>query len=282
MIRQELIRLGVLTVAAVAFGVLLALGLGHAQRGPSLAQEEEGGAVAVDCSAELDGVQDECDYPSGGEFTIQIHVIEFPAGGYATVQVKPTWTEDVLDYLPTPEEADETVWSVCVDDPLIFARFNNSFVGNDPTVIEPSFIYSCLPSSITTEPELAWSDTGAIFQFSFVCIADETATLELIPFSLNGETDRQEGTHFTVPTETEGVTHSLKVNPETLSDATINCGVAPEPGPEVPEPELPSTGTSGIEAEGRLSSGLWAVIGSLLAATAGGLIAFGWREARSR
>ena len=276
MTRQELVRLGGLAVATVALSMVVALSLAHTQAGSSFAQEMDG-ALAIDCSAELDGVQSECDVESGGEFTIQVHVIEPPAGGYATVQVKPTWTDGVVDYQPAASEEDENLWSVCADDALVFVRYDNAHPPatlGPPPETHPSFVYSCLPMSVTTDPSLTWTDTGAIFQFSFVCQTDEEATIGLIPHSVDGETDAQEGTNFVVPDET-AVNLSRPVNPESISGATVNCGAA-----VAGDIILPEVGVSGIDAAGK--SSLWASIGLLIAAAGAGVIVLGWRKARSR
>ena len=275
---QEVVRRGVLALAVVALSVLVTLSLSHTEAGRSFAQEAEG-LLAIDCDTDRDGVQGECDVPSGAVFPVQINVTEPPADGYATIQVKLAWTGDVVEYQPAAEEADETLWEVCTSDPLVFLRFDNWHV-QDIRDRNPSVVYSCLPTSVTTDPNLSWSDTGPIFQFSLKCLTDDAATLELIPRTVDGVMDSQEGTFFLIPDETSP-TLTRNTNPETPATATVNCGGAAS-GEEQPE-VLPETGGfSGSDAQGGPASGLWLALGALLTAAASGLIALGWRAARGR
>ena len=122
---------------------------------------EDDGAMALDCDASTAGVQANCAYASGATFTIQVHVTKAPAGGYFLFQAKVRWNDAALDYLPAPDQADETVWEHCT----IPMR-----VDNQPApplgLGDPSVVFGCLPI-----PSLSTGDTftGAVLQFQFQC-----------------------------------------------------------------------------------------------------------------
>ena len=50
-------------------------------------------AMAVDCAAQVAGLQTSCTFQSGATFTIAIHVTRPPFGGYTGFQSKLRWAD---------------------------------------------------------------------------------------------------------------------------------------------------------------------------------------------
>ena len=215
-------RLGSLLVAALALGVLLAMGWGHSQAGPSQAQALDG-AMAVDCDASQGGVQSDCQYAPGTTFDIQLNVTQAPSTGYVGFQARFDWDSGVINYLPTGSGSDEGIWSHCD----IAAR------SPDPPTGDPQQLIGCQAFPF---PTTAFTDTGAVVQLQFECEAAPSGALTP-PTGLNPDQSRlsliaapqvPQGTYFTDLNLSE-------VYP-TLSDAVITCAELPTPTPGGPVP----------------------------------------------
>ena len=140
-----LMRSGILValVAFVAAIVVVTIALRLSTSDSVLAADE---AMAIDCDASTSGVIDtDCSYAVGQTFTISVHATN-AGDGYAGYQVKPRWTDAILDYLPAADFATENQCAVN----CIAAR-----VDNQPD--DPSVIFGCasFPVLVTS------TDTGA-------------------------------------------------------------------------------------------------------------------------
>ncbi len=251
-------------MVAATLSAIVALGLGHTQTEPSFAQEADG-AIAIDCSADEDGVQSTCDQVLGSDFAVQLHITEAPANGYVTFQVKVRWDESVLDYRPAGDIADENLWEACADG--FSGRFDNRD-NVDEEAHDNSVVYTCVPFPVLETPS---TETGALYQFSFRCIAEGDGSLELVPRETDGELDSQHGTHFAAP-DPDDSTNALEQDPSTLGSSTVNCRTAAAVEPE-PTVILPDTGLQGdIDAAGGLTSWFWAGMSAVLAIVGVGII----------
>ena len=261
---KRLVRLGALAVVTATISAIVALGLGHTQTEPSFAQEVDG-AIAIDCSADEDGVQSTCDQVLDSDFAVQLHVTEAPAGGYVTFQVKIRWDENVLDYRAAGDIADENLWEACADG--FSGRFDNR--DNVDNAHDSSVVYTCVPFPVLETPS---TETGALYQFSFRCIAEGDGSLELVPRETDGELDLQHGTHFAAP-DPDDSTNALEQTPSTLGSATVNCSAATADEEPSPTPRLPDTGLQGdVDAAGGLTSWFWAGMIAVLAIVGVGII----------
>ena len=263
---KRLVRLGALTVVAATLSALVALSLGHTQTGPSFAQEADG-AIAIDCSADEDGVQSTCDQVIDSDFAVQLHVTEAPGGGYVTFQVKVRWDESVLDYRPAGDPADENLWEACSDG--FSGRFDNRD-NIDARAHDYSVVYTCVPFPVLETPSM---ETGALYQLSFRCIAEGEGSLELVARETDGELDSQHGTNFAAP-DPDDSTNALEQSPSTLGSATVSCVTAAAAEEPSPTPRLPDTGLPGdVDGAGGLTSWLfWAGMSVVLSLVAVALI----------
>lgn len=161
-----------------------------------------GGAMAVDCDTTAGGIQTSCSYPSGGRFKAQVNVTESPPDGHFGFDAKLKWKGSVLQYLPTKDKDDETLWKGCD----IGARSDNQ--KTKPS--DPSVLFACVPGP--PSPEQGEEATGAVLRFAFKCEDDGTSPMKLV----SRQGDPQLGTHFLSKT-------GNPVDPK-LSGATVRCG----------------------------------------------------------
>lgn len=183
---------GALAAGAIALALVLALG----SRQPAEALD---GAMAVDCNAVTSGIQVNCSYPVSTIFTFQVHVTSAPSTTYQGFQVKPRWTDAVLDYRPAAEPSDEAIWPNC----SIPARINN-----EPS--DPSYVFGC-----SSFPAVSSTFTGAVAVFEMQCEGEGVTVLDLVPAA----GDNQLGTHFLDP--------NLETVDPALSVANIDCFLPP-------------------------------------------------------
>jgi uncharacterized repeat protein (TIGR01451 family) len=184
------------TLAAAAVAVAFAL----AGRQPAAALD---GAMAIDCDAVNSGIQVNCSYPVSTIFKFRVNATSAPSTFYQGFQLKPRWTDAILDYRPAASLPTEALWPNC----NFPARINN-----EPT--DPSFVYAC-----SSFPPVASSFTGAIAEFEMQCEGEGSTVLELVPQA----GDNQLGTHFLDP-------DLLTVDPS-LAVATIDCFLPPTATP---------------------------------------------------
>jgi hypothetical protein len=218
-------KLGFLGVAALA-ALFLSLATGHVGSLPASAQIPEDGVMAVDCDSGLAGIQAACEYPSGANFHIQIHVIP-PGVGYSFLQVELSWTDEVLDYVPAANPRDEALWPDC----KIPGRA-------DQKGLPLLFICDYFPHQTSTF-------AGAALEFEMQCTSDELTALDLLRFgpSLNGTLFRDAQDSVIRPAR---------------SPAIVTCGVDPTETPtptstETPEPGSTPTSTLPVSTPGATS-----------------------------
>lgn len=192
--------------------VISVIALALSQIGDANAQVLEGG-LAVDCEGNTTQIETNCQFGSGQEFTVSVHVTETPDGEYGGVQVKLRWDPALLDYLPTGAPAAEVAWQDCA---LPLRRDNRPD--------DPSVLFGCLEfTGMMDEPLRFTTFTGPALVFHMRCVNDGTTELVLVPF----EGDPQFGSHL-ASTIGFPLISSLDL-------ATVTCGGAPvvRPAPEV-------------------------------------------------
>ncbi len=175
------------------------------------------GSVAVDCDAGTNGLQSSCAYPVGATFDIYVDIVAAPTGGYYAHQMKMRWSDTQLDYLPTTNPADESLWADCT----LPLRLDNR--GGSPP--DPSVLFGCTPLPPVRTGEIG---TGAVLQFQFQCLQAGNATLQLLPRA----GDPQNGSHFL-----DGIINPLD---PAIANATVDCVAAPT---ETPTPLPTPTAT---------------------------------------
>lgn len=139
--------------------------------------QQQGGQMAVDCEGNTEAVERDCQYGSGQQFTVAIHVTQAPSGGYTALQAKLRWNQGVLTYRAANRTNSEVVWPPC----NIQARVDNSTAsGSDAG---PSVLFACVPfTGIEDQGAIApTSRTGAMLLFRFTCSGNGTSTLTLVP-----------------------------------------------------------------------------------------------------
>jgi len=162
--------------------------------------------LAVDCDVATGVVQSACSYPAGSNFSITLNLSHGIDGGYAAFDTQIAWDDAVLDYVPTEDPVDEAVWDQCAYAMRFDERTQYPF--------QPSVHFGCVKGprvedeSFQLVPELG---AGPVVQFQFRCVADGTATVELLP-----RNDQQEGTYFLFNL-------GVFIDPA-LTSATITCG----------------------------------------------------------
>lgn len=191
----------------------LAVGLAAAFSSGGHVVAQEGGDFSADCEGNSLQVDSDCDFGSGQEFTVAIHVVGGPADGYSSFQVKLRWDEAVLEYRPTDSPDDEVVWDHC----SIPARSDNT-AGLPDRPLEPSVLFGCFPFPL---PESLFVDSGPILLFTFVCVGDGSSTLALVPRA----GDQQQGSHFV------DLFGNSTEPPPSLADASVTCGGAEKERP---------------------------------------------------
>ena len=213
-------------LAAGVAGLVIGFGI-HASAG---APE---GQMSVDCEGASGQVVAVCQYGEQQPFTLAIHAVSAPDDGYPAFQAKLSWDPAVLDYLPTAEPADETVWPVCT----VSLRFDNR-------PADTSVLWGC-----ATYPIERSQYTGVLVRIDFACIAPGTSQVTLAP----RVGDPQGGSYFIVLDETDT---QILTDP-TLTGATVTCGGADvaTPTPESTATATPSSGTPMPTATATPSSG---------------------------
>jgi hypothetical protein len=90
------------------------------------------GAMAVDCDASTGGIDSDCTYPAGAQFTIGVNATD--AGpGYVGYQTKTEWTNANLEYIPAVDFTTENQWPVSCFQARTFDQS-----------VDPSFVtYGC-------------------------------------------------------------------------------------------------------------------------------------------
>ncbi len=204
---RKQIKLGGLLVAALAVGVLLAMGWGHTQAGPSLAGAPDG-TLAVDCNTGQAGVQSACTYDPGATFDVDVHIVQANSAGYVGYQAKLSWDGGVVNLLVGASAAEQAIGPAC-DIP---ARSPEPPTGSSPQ------LFGCVAFPA---PDPPLTTTGAVIKFEFQCKASPSSTqspITLIP--LPG--DPNNGSHF--------LDSNLSPVEATLNSATITCAL-PTPTP---------------------------------------------------
>ena len=215
---MQLSRLGTIGILA-AFALAIALGV-FLQDSTSDQVSAAGEAMAIDCDASTGGIDTNCTYDEGDTFTISVHTTN-AGDGYGGYQVKPRWTDAILDYLPNPEENPDTTsenqWPSC---------FLPARVDNQPG--DPSVLFACASFSVTS------TYTGVLVVFEMSCEAEGTTDLTLVP----RQGDDQGGTHFA------DVTGFIFIIPA-LTNANVTCvDATPSNGDPTDTPTPTNTPTS--------------------------------------
>ncbi|MGB2694714.1 MAG: hypothetical protein WBD55_05935 [Dehalococcoidia bacterium] len=161
-----------ISLASLAI-LLLGLALGAAATNA----QQQGGQMVVDCEGNTRAVDRDCQYGSGQQFTVAIHVTQAPSGGYTALQTKLRWNQGVLTYHAASQANNEVVWPPC----NIQARADNSTAGG--TDAGPSVLFACIPfTAIENQGAIApTSFTGPVLLFRFTCSGNGTSTLTLVP-----------------------------------------------------------------------------------------------------
>jgi DNA-binding CsgD family transcriptional regulator len=174
------------------------------------------GRMAIDCDASAVGVQQSCRYDLGETFSMQVHIVGPPEGGYYAFQAKLRWDGGSVGHLPASDIEDEAVWPHCT----LAAKAINTDEVSQP---EQSLVYGCVPVDLLQEP---YADTGAVLQFAFECWGAGSSWLDLS----TGENDSQLGSNF-VDSQT------AVIFPDVIG-AEVTCDAGP--GPPTAEPRTPS------------------------------------------
>jgi hypothetical protein len=217
--RSFIVLAGLAVTLAVAAGLVSARAL---TAGPG-AVAGGTGAMAVDCDASDADIDTACLYEPGEVFDISVHAADAPAGGYVAYQVKLSWDDADLEYLPVPEEdiPDENQWPDCV----LAARNNNQ---DKDQAGADDFEFGCAVGF----PPAPSDYTGSLLRVQMQCQGPGTTTLVLIP---RDPDTAPTGTHFLDATFTP-------LLPSPLDSAEVTC---PEPPTSTPIPTLTPTNTPG-------------------------------------
>ncbi|MEX1252853.1 MAG: hypothetical protein WEE64_00795 [Dehalococcoidia bacterium] len=214
---------GLLALAALV--VSLGFLLGNAG---SASAQSEGGAMTADCEGATVAIEDDCDFGGSQAFTVAIHVPEAPDGGYWGFQAKLRWNGDVIDYQPSAAPLDEAVWSDC----SVPARTDNRA---SQAEVDSSVLYGCVPFPLPEPTGPGIDYTGAVYLFSFVCQAEGSSDLTLVP----REDDVQLGSHF--------IDANLAPVDPSLTNASVTCGGADV---DRPDPEIIAGNVTPLPPEG--------------------------------
>ena len=142
-------------------------------------EQVTGGALAVDCDGDTDGIQSSCAYDVGTTFRVQLHVTELPAEGFNGFELHLRWTPPQLTYIRSERLEDELVEPNCE-----VADRGNQWV-REPRY--PVVSYVCLNEPLPqTEPLLA----GVPVELQMACFAGGRGALSLAvgngPVLING------------------------------------------------------------------------------------------------
>lgn len=172
----------------------------------SVAAADTDGAMAVDCNATMDGIQDgstqsNCSYNSGSNFEIKVTNL-LPGGApsttYSGFQLKLAWDDPILQFQAPADPGTLDIWPNC----SIAALSDNQAL--DPS--EPSFAFTCV-----SFPPVNSTRTGDLAKFEFQCQGEGVTPLTLVP----RPGDPQQGTHFIDPA-------TNPVDPA-LANASVRC-----------------------------------------------------------
>lgn len=211
--RSAVTRFRLLAVLALALGLTLALSA------RAVAQEPpEGSALAVDCEGNTRQIETDCRFGQGQEFTVSIHIGDLPEGGFVGVQVKLRWDQDIVDYRPTAQPAQEIVWPGCTLPLRVDQR-----AGAVDVEVDTAVLAGCASIRPQAGQPVSPSDyTGPVFLFTFACAGDGTSPLTLVSI----EDDPLGSEVFDA--------NSAALRPS-LEDASVSCGgpAVQRPAPEV-------------------------------------------------
>jgi hypothetical protein len=183
------------------------------------------GAMAVDCDAVTGGVQTACTYGPGEHFYVGVTLSDAPApDGYFGAQAKLRWSNDLVDYLPEDNPANEAVWTGC----NVPARTMNE--PGDRSVRFGCVAFPLPVQGVTYEGDLA--------HFEFQCLT--TPKGPVLQSEMSPPADGPNETHFIlVPREKDPVqlgtvyidTGLDPVDPA-REGAAVTCQGGPPPPPK--------------------------------------------------
>ena len=263
-----------LLIAATAAAMII---VAIALAGPAGVGAQEG-QMSVDCEGTTNQVVSDCQYGENQAFTVAIHLVDAPATGYPAYQAKLSWDPAVLDYRPSAEPGDETVWPDC----SIPVRGLSS-----PD--DASVLLGC-----STFPVAESNYEGALVRLQFGCVAAGTSQIKLIPQA----GDLQGGSHLII---LDADDDQVIIDPALL-EATVTCGGAPvdtpvpdatnTPDPDAPDDplgtaeaiqtetvaDLPTTGIGGGGDSGGNSLIPWLLLAAAVVAGASGVGFLAWQR----
>jgi len=271
-VRNRLALAGVAAAAAV-----LALLFGWMTPAAGVQAQDASGAmsIAIDGSGvDCDG--DECIVDNGSDFTLTVTIDESPSDGYIGLLTQVDYQN--LIYTATEDKEDEML--INMDGfPGISVRVDRGTGVHQLTAVSHG------QTTGTTPPFTPSHYSGPAIQIALTCTDDYSRNeVELAPYSAANSSDPNLlGTGFKLP-----VIGGVSVNVPASDSLLVHCGVPPTATPVPPDatgtppPVLPPVGTGMAGSDGDSSTGLWIVIGSLLAAgAAAGAGALVWKRARS-
>ena len=251
-------RIGLRSVAllSIPFMAILVLAWGQVANptvqasvtGPEMAMSVSGPGVT--CSG------GECDVPLGGDFTVSVDIVTAPIQGYIGVQTFIDYGTD-LTLQPRAEASDEFLWPDAGSDDVVVRGEPG------PGMISHGGLSGLIPPLPTSSYE------GALLELDLVCSDSFSRTpVRLLPASASRTSGsgaafvRMDGTvQIDIPVKADSV--------------IVNCGEAPPPPPPPQPTSLPSTGTFGTADSN--STGMWILLGALLAVGVTGLTTFSLR-----
>ena len=248
-----LLSIPFMAILVLAWGQIVSPTVQASGTGPEMAMSVTGPSVT--CSG------GECDVPLGGDIMVSVEIVTAPDQGYIGVQTIVDYGAD-LTVQSRAEAADEFLWPDAGSDDVILRGEPG------PGLISHGGLTGLIP------PLPSSSYEGDLLELDLVCSDTYSqTTVRLLPFS----DDRRSGAAFVRIDGTTQVEIPIKSN-----SVIVNCGEAPPPPlpplPPLPN-DLPPTGTYG--AADSTSTGVWVLLGALLAAGVAGLASFSVR-ARSQ
>ena len=238
-----LLSIPLMAILVLAWGQVASPAVQASGTGPEMVISVSGPGVT--CSG------GECDAPLGGDITVSVDIVTAPSQGYVGVQ---TFIDFGFDLTLQSREnaADEFVWPDAGSDDVILRGEAG------PGLLSHGGLTGLIPPLPVSGYE------GALVELDFVCSDTFSRTpVRLLPLS----DSRTSGAGFV---RMEG---TIQVNiPTKTGSVIVNCGEAPPP----PQPTgLPSTGTFGSADSN--STGMWVLLGALVAAGLTGLTTFALR-----
>ncbi len=237
-----------LTLLSIPFMAILVLAWGQVA---SPTAQASGAGPEMEMSVSGPGVTcsgGECDVPLGGDIMVSVDIVTAPDLGYIGVQTIIDYGTD-LTLQSRAEAVDEFLWPDAGSDDVVLRG------DAGPGLVSHGGLTGLIP------PLPSSSYEGALLELDLVCSDTYSqTTVRLLPFS----DDRRSGAGFV---RLDG---DIQVQIPTKNDSVIvNCGEAPPP--QMPN-GLPPTGTYGTADSN--STGVWVLLGALLAAGVAGLASF--------